>query len=108
MSNSTHSTSEPSDKKVFLSALGWIGVIFIFFLVVAVAYLPNRSVSLEEVAAAERMTIRNQVRGEQKQLVTSYEWVDREKGVIRIPVERAMELTVAELKAADTPSRQVP
>lgn len=108
MSNPTYSTSEPSDKKVFFSALGWIGVIFIFFLVVAVAYLPNRSVSLEEAAAAERLTIRNQVRGEQNQLVTSYEWVDREKGVVRIPVERAMKLTVAELKAAGTPSRQGP
>lgn len=98
MSNPHETVSEPSDQKVFISALGWVGVIFVFFLILAVAYLPNRAVSLEEAAAAERMTIRNTVRGEQARLVSTYEWVDRERGVVRIPVERAMKLTVDELR----------
>ncbi|MEY3000795.1 MAG: hypothetical protein RL648_1009 [Verrucomicrobiota bacterium] len=98
MSNPPSSTSEPSDKKVLFSALGWLGVIFVFLLILAVAYLPNRAVSIEEANVAERMTIRNTVRGEQARLVSTYEWVDREKGVVRIPVERAMKLTVDELR----------
>jgi hypothetical protein len=100
MSNLSQTPTEPSDRKVLISALGWLGVIFVFLLILAVAYLPNRSVSQEEIAAAERMSIRNATRGEQTRLVTSYEWVDRENGVVRIPVERAMKLTVDELRGA--------
>lgn len=91
--------SEPNEPEVLLSALGWIGVIFIFFLIVAVAYLPNRAVSQEEKNAGERYTLRNEVRGEQARLVGSYEWVNEQEGVVRIPVERAMKLAVEEMRA---------
>lgn len=91
--------AEPSDKKVLISALGWIGVIFVFFLVVAVAYLPNRAKSTEAKNAEIRYAIRNEVRAEQARLVNSYEWVDQPKGVVRIPVERAMKLAVEEMRA---------
>lgn len=94
-----HTESEPSDRKILLSALGWIGVIFCFFLVVAVAYLPNRAVDNEEKLAEERLQIRNQVRGEQARLVDAYEWVDQEQGIVRIPIDRAMKLAVEELRA---------
>ena len=90
---------EPSDRKVLISALGWLGVIFCFFLVVAVAYLPNRAKSTEARNAEIRYTIRNDVRGEQARLVSSYEWVDQPKGVVRIPVERAMKLVVEDMRA---------
>jgi hypothetical protein len=91
--------SEPSDRKVLLSALGWIGVIFCFFLVVAAAYLPNRAVSQEAKNAEIRYEIRNDVRGEQARLVDSYEWINQAEGVVRIPVDRAMKLAVEELRA---------
>lgn len=90
---------EPSDRKVLVSALGWIGVIFCFFLVVAVAYLPNRAVSQEEKNTEIRYAIRNEVLGEQARLVRSYEWINQAEGVVRIPVERAMKLSVEELRA---------
>lgn len=98
MSN-PQTTAEPSDRKVLVSALGWIGVIFVFFLVVAVAYLPNRAASTEEKQTEERMTIRNEVIGEQTRLVNATEWVNQGEGVVRIPVERAMRLAVEELRA---------
>jgi hypothetical protein len=98
MSNPSQHEAEPSDRKVLFSALGWIGVIFCFFLVVAVAYLPNRAVSQYERDAEERYTLRNEIRGEQARLVDSYEWVDQAAGVVRIPVERAMRLTVEDLR----------
>jgi hypothetical protein len=91
--------TEPSDRKVLISALGWLGVIFCFFLVVAVAYLPNRAVSTEKKNAEIRYKIRNEVRGEQARLVSSYEWVNQPEGVVRIPVDRAMKLAVEELRA---------
>lgn len=91
--------TEPSDKTVLISALGWIGVIFVFLFVVAVAYFPNRSQSTEEQNIEIRMEIRNNVVGEQTRLVNAYEWINQEEGIVRIPVERAMELTVQELRA---------
>ena len=91
--------SEPSDNKVLLSALGWVGVLCVFIFIVAVAYLPNRSVSSVEKNAEERFEIRDTVRGEQSRLVGAYEWVNQEEGIVRIPVDRAMRLTVDELRA---------
>lgn len=89
---------EPSDSKVLLSALGWIGVIFLFILIVAIAYLPRQAPSTESIAAAERMQIRNEITAEQIRLVGSYEWINQPEGIVRIPVSRAMELTVDELR----------
>ena len=100
--------SEPSDRKVLVSALGWIGVIFCFFLVVAAAYLPNRAVSLEEKNAEVRYEIRNEVRGEQARLVSSYEWVNQADGVVRIPIDRAMKLAVEELRSEQQPTEEPP
>lgn len=97
--NNPDTTAEPSDRTVLISALGWIGVIFVFFLVVAVAYLPNRAVSSYEQDTAVRKEIRQRVIGEQARLVKATEWVNQTEGVVRIPVERAMKLAVEELRA---------
>lgn len=35
-------------------------------------------------------------RATQEKLLCSYGWVDREKGIVRIPVERAMDLVIQE------------
>jgi hypothetical protein len=37
---------------------------------------------------------------EQRQVLSGYRWIDREQGVVGIPVERAMELVVAESRQA--------
>lgn len=95
---------EPTDNQVLLSALGWIGFIFIFVLIVAVAYLPNRAASLEKKLAAERYAILRKVQMEQAQLVGSYSWANEAAGQVRIPVERAMLIAVDELKERELPA----
>ena len=89
---------EPSDSKVLFSALGWIGVIFVFILIVAIAYLPKQAMTEESRAAEDRIQIRDEVLSEQTRLVGAYEWINQPEGVVRIPVERAIELTVDELR----------
>lgn len=42
------------------------------------------------------------VRAEERRALEGYAWVDRERGLVRIPIERAMEL-VAEREAAPEP-----
>jgi hypothetical protein len=106
MSNDPH-TPEPSDNKLLLSALGWLGVIFVFLFIVAVAYLPNRGPSAEEIAATERYAILSEVKGEQAQLISSYSWVNQNDGVVRMPIERALQLSVAELKERELPDAVV-
>lgn len=91
---------EPSDRKALYSALGWMGVFGLFVLIVYIAYMPNRNVDTYEIDKAARLEIRTAAEAEQKRLVSSYEWVNQPEGVVRIPVEAAMRLTVAELQAA--------
>ncbi len=91
---------EPSDRKALYSALGWVGVIFIFVVIVLIAWAPGRSEDLSEIHREERFRIKNEVVAEQERLATSYEWVNESEGVVRIPLERAMEITVAEYQAS--------
>lgn len=100
MSNPTGShDNEPSDNKLLLSAIGWIGVILLFGLVVAVAYFPNRAQSIEARQAEQRHAIRSAVVADQHRIKNSYEWVNREQDVVRIPIDRAMKLTLRDLRA---------
>ena len=104
--NKPHMEKEPSDRTILVSALGWIGVIFVFFLIVAVAYLPNRAPSTEEKNAEIRYRILNEVKGDQAALVNSYQWVNQNEGTVRIPVEEAIKLTVEELRAEQQASAE--
>jgi hypothetical protein len=98
MSDASHAQldPEPSDNAALLSALGWLGAVFLFVLIVLVAYIPNRAVDSERLDAGERLRIRQETEARQHNLATRYAWIDREQGVVRIPVERAMRLTVGE------------
>ncbi len=102
MSNQHHSGElppEPSDSNVLLSAGGWIGAFFLFALIVFIAYLPNRSVSMEDEEAKVRHSIRADIDARQIRLSQNYDWVNRNDGVVRLPIDRAMELTVRDLRA---------
>lgn len=46
-----------------------------------------------------------EVRSQHEQELSSYGWVDKEKGVVRIPIERAMELLIAESSSAREEAR---
>ena len=57
----------------------------------------------EAIRAKERQEILAKVKEENAALTTNYAWVDRAKGVVRIPVDRAVELTVVRLAAQGEP-----
>ena len=46
--------------------------------------------------AVERKKNLTELRSAEKQAMDNYDWVDKTKGIVRLPVERAMELTVAD------------
>ncbi len=47
---------------------------------------------------AERQKTLADIRASETQILKNYEWQDQAKGLIRLPIERAMELTVHEWK----------
>ena len=79
----------------------WLGVVFLFVLfgliVLAVIGPSPRSSTYEETRAKNRIEKLKALHEETQKDLTTYAWVDKNKGVARIPIDRAMELTVAEL-----------
>src|ERR1700730_1733980 len=79
----------------------WLGVVLLFALfgviVLAVIGPAPRSDDYEQKRAKAREEKLKTAREEDAKAINSYGWIDKNKGVARIPVARAMELTVAEL-----------
>ena len=79
----------------------WLGIVFLFVLfglmVLAVIGPSPRSSDYEETRAKKRMEKLNALYEENQKDLTTYAWVDKTKGVARIPIDHAMELTVADL-----------
>lgn len=98
MSNESHSSlpPEPSDRRALFSALGWVGVMFIFALIVTITYVTQRRDVPSSFFDEERMAIRQRVESSQIERIQTYAWENQQEGVVRIPVERAMELVVRE------------
>src|ERR1044071_6707942 len=79
----------------------WFGIVLLFalFCVIVLAIIgpsPRRS-DYEETRAKKRVENLKTLREEADKALTTYGWTDKTKGLAHIPVERAMELTVAEL-----------
>lgn len=91
---------EPSDRRVLFSAIGWVGVLLLFGLIVLVSYGGNRGQSPGLIDADARFQIKEERLAAQQRLTDTYEWVNQEQGVVRIPLSRAMELTLRDYQNA--------
>src|SRR5437868_3605357 len=91
-------TSLQSQRVSFGAWLGVVLLFLVFGLVVAVLIgAAPRGTDYEAKRGKDREQKLKQVREETDTDLHSYAWVDKNKGVARIPIERAMELTLAEL-----------
>jgi len=79
----------------------WIGVVLLFaffgLLALVVIGASPRGDTYEERRAKARAEKLQAMREQTTKALTSYGWVDKAKGVARIPINDAMKLTVAEL-----------
>ncbi len=79
----------------------WLGVVLLFALfgiiVLAVIGPAPRGSDYEETRAKKRVEILKTAREEAEKALTTYGWIDKSKGIARVPIGRAMELAVAEL-----------
>ena len=79
----------------------WLGIVCLFALfgliVLAVIGPSPRTSDYEEARAKKRMEKLKALHEETQKELTTYAWVDKNKGVARIPIDRAMAVTVADL-----------
>ncbi|CAN5346211.1 hypothetical protein BH23VER1_BH23VER1_18910 [soil metagenome] len=98
--------SHPADTpgKRFVSF--WLGIaIFFAFAMLALVLYPlvlkpdEGDPTLDSGELAERrLATKEETYRAQTELVTTYDWVDQEKGIVRVPAERAITLAMASLK----------
>src|ERR1051326_5166606 len=79
----------------------WLGIVCLFvvfgLIVLAVIGPSPRGSDYVQTRAQKRIERLKTLREETLKDLTTYAWVDKNKGVARIPIDRAMEVTVAEL-----------
>jgi hypothetical protein len=68
---------------------------FAVFLVSQGQSIPN----VEELHAQARLKNLADLNTENQKVLTQYHWVDKSKGVVGIPIDRAMELVLAQLRS---------
>ena len=79
----------------------WLGVVLLFALfgvvVLAIIGPSPRGSDYEETRAKKRMENLKTSREDAGKALNTYAWIDKNKGVVRIPISRAMELAIAQL-----------
>ncbi len=102
MSNPTDndvSPEEPFLSNQTLTVIGALGSILLFAFVLWLAYLPNRPDDPLAQTAEQRLQIRMESESAWASKVDTLEVVDAEKGVYKVPLKDAMELTVKAYQA---------
>jgi hypothetical protein len=84
-----------------LSVAGVLGSLLIAGLVLTIAYVTTHPTQTVDAAiVADRKAKLAAVQAAEASLYNNYSWVDQPKGVVRIPVELAMQLAAQRLSAA--------
>jgi hypothetical protein len=95
MSDSTKTSSSTS----WVTVLAAIGGFAIFALIVFIAYLPKKPAPLADGVRTpeQRKAALAELRAKEKAASTTYGWVDQASGVVRIPIDEAVKLTIKEI-----------
>jgi hypothetical protein len=90
-------TTTPTDRsKVLVWAVGALGT---FLIVGGLVWVLDRYTRPEPIAAlraVERQKFLQEVRAAEAKGLNEFSWQDKGKGVVRLPISRAMELTLRE------------
>jgi hypothetical protein len=96
------SDATPSKSSLWITFAAAVGGFAIFALILFIAYLPQKPAPLGDGVRTpeERKAALAELRGKEHTAATTYGWVDQPTGVVRLPIERAVELTIQEINAA--------
>jgi hypothetical protein len=102
---------EANSKPVsWVSVAAVFGCFALFLLIIWIAYLPQREKTEEadfsQVSADDRWQYSSdgraaklqELRDHEQAELTTYGWIDQKAGVVRLPIDRAMELTMQSLQ----------
>lgn len=106
-------SSKPAAGAFWFSVLGVVGCFLLFGIIMYVVYLPSRAPSTRVPAGltAEERIMNNLLTPEERKArlvalreleaegLHSYQWIDQENGVVLLPIERAIQLTIPELQS---------
>ena len=101
MSTNDIDNEETAHSNPLFSILGAIGSMGIFVVILFLAYLPLRKEGADAGIVQERVERFNELSAKEQSLANNYRWVNEPEGVVRIPVERAMILTVERINAGN-------
>jgi hypothetical protein len=99
MSDATAPSS--SNSSFTATLLAAVGGFAIFLLILLVAYMPNKAAPAGDGVKTpeQRKAALAELRGKEKTTATTYGWVDKDAGVVRIPISKAKELVIQEQAA---------
>jgi len=96
-------STHPGDKPVlrFLAYAMGLGAFLIFPLLALIltSLFSAKPVNVVKVQAEERSKLLKPIKEAQHAAVTTVGWVDQKAGLVRLPVEQAMPLALAQMKA---------
>lgn len=100
------SQTESPKLNQFLTFIGIASSILIFAVILYVAYLPGRPAAVDSSVGEKRLQTANEARAAGLAKITVFEVVDAESGIVRIPIQKAMDLTVSEYQPTENPVDQ--
>lgn len=106
MDPATTTGAAPREKSIWPMFAGAM-LLFVLFGAVVLWMLgtaDREAISEEAQRAKQRQEILAQVQQENKDLLSGYGWVDRELGIVRIPLDEAMALAVTRLQGEPRPA----
>jgi hypothetical protein len=101
-----------SRASFWVTFLAVVGCFAIFVIVLELAYIPQRrlapDVDLTKIPPEEqwkftpagRQAHLDEMRAKEQAAATSYAWIDKDKRIVQLPLDRAMELTLQDINAA--------
>ncbi len=94
--------SQPESLKInrLLSLTVIVGAILVFAVILYVAYLPGRPPAVDQEVNEKRGQKADETRAAGLSKINGYEVINEEAGLVRIPIEEAMESTVMRYNAS--------
>jgi hypothetical protein len=90
--------SATNTSNTLFTFIGATGAILIFALIIFVAYLPNISDPADQHVRDKRQSDADAVRAEGVAKLNRYELIDKDSGIVRIPIDKAKSLTLQAYK----------
>lgn len=93
-----HHTDDPSATPTAIVVVVFTLLVVITILALQAYFSRVQSEEFQAKVVSETPAEKEQVFAEQRKLLSEYRWIDKDQGIVGIPVERAMQLEAAELR----------